>query len=157
LDESLAEFRSIVRGLSPDHGIRVGKWLGDGCMFIGTEVKPIVETVLDLSQQMENANIALPLRIGVAAGKVIVFEGDDYIGSAVNLAARLCDASGPFEVLLPANQLEDLPDGAVATPHGLVSLRGFSDPIEVVELSGTPTPADRHDTGELWTRSPFVA
>ena len=25
----LAEFRAIVRGLSPDHGIRVGKWLGD--------------------------------------------------------------------------------------------------------------------------------
>ena len=49
----LATFRGIVRGLSPEHATRVGKWLGDGCMFIGTEVKPIVETVLDLSEQME--------------------------------------------------------------------------------------------------------
>ena len=65
----LATFRGIVRGLSPEHATRVGKLLGDGCMFIGTEVTPIVETVLDLSEQMENANIALPLRIGVAAGK----------------------------------------------------------------------------------------
>ena len=64
----LAEFRAIVRGLSPDHGIRVGKWLGDGCMFVGTEVRPVVETVLDLTERMENASIVLPLRIGIAAG-----------------------------------------------------------------------------------------
>jgi adenylate cyclase len=90
----LAEFRSIVRGLSPDHGIRVGKWLGDGCMFVGTEVRPVVETVLDLTERMENASIVLPLRIGIAAGKVIVFEGDDFIGMSINLASRLCDAAG---------------------------------------------------------------
>ena len=84
----LAEFRSIVRGLSPDHGIRVGKWLGDGCMFVGTEVRPVVETVLDLTERMENASIVLPLRIGIAAGKVIVFEGDDFIGMPINLASR---------------------------------------------------------------------
>ena len=40
----LATFRSVVRGLSPDHGTRVGKWLGDGCMFVATEVRPIVDT-----------------------------------------------------------------------------------------------------------------
>ena len=91
----LAEFRAIVRGLSPDHGIRVGKWLGDGCMFVGTEVRPVVETVLDLTERMENASIVLPLRIGIAAGRVIVFEGDDFIGMSINLASRLCDAAAP--------------------------------------------------------------
>ena len=95
----LAEFRSIVRGLSPDHGIRVGKWLGDGCMFVGTEVRPVVETVLDLTERMENASIVLPLRIGIAAGRVIVFEGDDFIGMSINLASRLCDAAAPGEIL----------------------------------------------------------
>ena len=86
----------------------MGKWLGDGCMFVGTEVKPIVETVLDLSERMENANIVLPLRIGIAAGKVIVFEGDDFIGMAINLASRLCDAAAPGEIL--AN--DEVVDGA---------------------------------------------
>src|SRR6476659_2378333 len=82
----LAEFRAIVRSLSPDHGIRVGKWLGDGCMF-------------DATERMENASIVLPLRIGIAAGKVIVFEGDDFSGMAINLASRLCDAAGPGAIL----------------------------------------------------------
>ena len=95
----LAEFRAVVRSLSPDHGIRVGKWLGDGCMFVATEVRPVVETVLDLTERMESASIVLPLRIGIAAGKVIVFEGDDFIGMAINLASRLCDAAGPGEIL----------------------------------------------------------
>ena len=77
----------------------MGKWLGDGCMFVGTEVRPVVETVLDLTERMENASIVLPLRIGIATGKVIVFEGDDYIGMAINLASRLCDAAAPGEIL----------------------------------------------------------
>ena len=114
----LATFRGIVRGLSPEHATRVGKWLGDGCMFIGTEVKPIVETVLDLSEQMENANIALPLRIGVAAGKVIVFEGDDYIGMAINLASRLCDAAAPGEILVNDVVADALGDEFPIVPLG---------------------------------------
>ena len=77
-------------------------------------------------------------------------------GSAVNLASRLCDAAGPGEVLLPADQLHDLPPGAVATPVGSVSLPGFPDALEVVELSGEPAPASNFDTGELWTRTPFA-
>ena len=96
----LAVFRAIVRGLSPDHGIRVGKWLGDGCMFVGTDVRPVVDTVLDLVDKMEDADIVLPLRTGIAAGKVIVFEGDDFIGMPINFASRLCDAAAPGEVLV---------------------------------------------------------
>ena len=112
----LAEFRAIVRGLSPDHGIRVGKWLGDGCMFVGTEVRPVVETVLDLTERMENASIVLPLRIGIAAGKVIVFEGDDFIGMAINLASRLCDAAGPGEILANDEVVAALGDGFPVVP-----------------------------------------
>jgi class 3 adenylate cyclase len=91
----------------------------------------------------------------VATGHALLFEGDDYIGSAVNMAARLCDHARGVEVLMPAMQLERLPDGVTATPIGEVELRGFPGPIEVVELTGVPTGVSL-DTGELWTRSPFV-
>ena len=40
---------------------------------------------------------------GLAAGNVILFEGDDYTGGAVNLAARLCDLAQPLEVLATAD------------------------------------------------------
>ena len=52
--------------------------------------------------------------------------------------------------------LERLPEGVTATPHGPVELAGFPGPIEVFELSGVPAAPDRNDTGELWTRSPFI-
>ena len=52
--------------------------------------------------------------------------------------------------------LERLPEGVVATPHGAVVLAGFPGEIEVFELTGVPKPADRNDTGELWTRTPFI-
>ena len=43
----------------------------------------------------------LTLRAGIATGYALLFEGDDYIGSAVNMAARLCDIAGDYEVLIP--------------------------------------------------------
>jgi hypothetical protein len=97
----------------------------------------------------------LSLRVGIASGYALLFDGDDYIGSAVNMASRLCDIAGPFEVLLPTMQLERLPEGVVATEHGEVELRGFPGPIDVVELSGVPVHTPLNDTGELWTRTPF--
>jgi class 3 adenylate cyclase len=130
----LTTFRGIVRNLSPEHGTRVGKWLGDGCMFVGTEVKPVVETVLDLSERIEKADIALPLRIGVAAGKVIVFEGDDYIGMAINLASRLCDAAAPGEILANDVVAEQLGDEFPVTPLGERNIPGIVHPIPVFRV-----------------------
>ncbi len=153
----LASFRGIIRDIASQRGVRIAKWLGDGCMMVAVDQGDAIVAALDLEARTGTILTPLSLRIGMATGYALLFEGDDYIGSAVNLAARLCDASGPFEVLMPAGQLEALPEGAVATPHGPLSLRGFPEPIEVIELSGNPGPADRHDTGELWTRSPFVA
>ena len=153
----LSSFRSIIRDVASQRGVRIAKWLGDGCMMVAVDQADAINAVLDLEARTGTILTPLSLRIGMATGYALLFEGDDYIGSAVNLAARLCDASGPFEVLMAAAHLERLPDGAVATAHGPLELRGFSEPIDVVELSGHALPADRHDTGELWTRSPFVA
>jgi class 3 adenylate cyclase len=152
----LSTFRSLIRDIASQRGVRIAKWLGDGCMMVAIDQVDGINAALDLEAR---AGVLAPLslRIGMATGYALLFEGDDYIGSAVNLAARLCDASGPFEVLMPAGQLEDLPEGISVMPHGPLELRGFPEPIDVVELSGRPVPADRHDTGELWTRSPFVA
>jgi class 3 adenylate cyclase len=131
----LAAFRAVARDVASERGVRIAKWLGDGLM---------------------TACAPLTLRIGLSTGYALLFEGDDYIGSAVNTAARLCDAAGAFEVLIPIDQVEDLPEGVHTIPHAPLDLRGFSEPVAVYTLSGDPVIADRNDTGELWTRSPFV-
>jgi adenylate cyclase len=92
----------------------------------------------------------------MATGLALLFEGDDYIGSAVNLASRLCDAAGPGEILVPAEQTLELPAGVTETPHGVIELRGFPTAVTVACLSGSAIVQGRNDTGELWTRSPFV-
>ena len=127
----LATFRSVVRGLSPDHGTRVGKWLGDGCMFVSTEVRPIVAGMLDLTAELENADIVLPLRTGIAAGPVILFEGDDFIGMAINLASRLCDAAAPGEILASAEVASVVADEFGAVPLGVRSIPGIVQPVDV--------------------------
>jgi class 3 adenylate cyclase len=82
----------------------------------------------------------LPVRAGVAWGRVILFEGDDYTGGAVNLASRLCDLAQPFEVLGTAEVAHELPAGVAAHPVGPKPIPGFGAPISVVRLTKIPRP-----------------
>jgi adenylate cyclase len=153
----LGDFRAITRRLASDRGVRVAKWLGDGCMVVAIDHEDMIAFALDLEREATAACDPLSVRIGVATGRALLFEGDDYIGSAVNLAARLCDAASPGEVLVPAEQTLDLPAGVTAAAHGVIELRGFPLPVTVANLSGTPQLQGRNDTGELWTHSPFIS
>ena len=153
----LSAFRTITREVASERGVRIAKWLGDGCMIVSVEQSNCIAFALELEHRSAEVCAPLTLRVGIASGHALLFEGDDYIGSAVNMAARLCDAAGPYEVLLPTMQIERLPEGVVTADHGEVELRGFPGPISVVELSGRPTVTSGTDTGELWTRSPFLS
>lgn len=151
----LGAFRTMVREIASERGVRIAKWLGDGCMIVSVDQAAAIAFALELEHRSADVCAPLSLRIGIATGHALLFEGDDYIGSAVNMAARLCDAAGPFEVLLPTMQIERLPEGVLATQHGDIELRGFPGPVSVVELSGRPVVQASNDTGELWTRTPF--
>lgn len=153
----LGAFRAMVREVASERGVRIAKWLGDGCMIVAVEQVDAIAFALELERRSATVCDPLSLRVGMATGYALLFEGDDYIGSAVNLASRLCDVAAPLEVLLPADQVDDLPEGVQALPHSAVELPGFPQPVAVVDLAGEPLLSDRHDTGELWTRSPFVA
>lgn len=132
--EELKRFREAVRDAASSRGVRIAKWLGDGAMLVGVESEPVVEAVVELEQRMRDAGFALPLRAGISTGPVILFEGDDYIGHAVNLASRLCDAAAPREILAPVTVLEGLSIEAVVEPVGLRKVRGVEEPVELVRL-----------------------
>jgi adenylate cyclase len=151
----LSAFRAIAREVASERGVRIAKWLGDGCMVVGVDQTDAVVFALELERRASQVCAPLAVRVGIATGYALLFEGDDYIGSAVNMASRLCDAAGPFDVLMPTMQIEQLPEGVTATDHGALELRGFPGTIDVIELSGEPVAAPRNDTGELWTRLPF--
>ena len=151
----LSTFCAIVRDVASERGVRIAKWLGDGCMVVSVQQSDGLTFVLDLEQRAADVCAPLTVRAGIATGHALLFEGDDYIGSAVNMAARLCDYARGVEVLMPTMQIERLPEGVVAKPYGDIELRGFPGPVNVVELTGTPAAASV-DAGDLWTRTPFI-
>ena len=130
----LTGFRAVVREVGSEYGVRVAKWLGDGAMFVSTEGGASISALVDLKRRAESA-VALPIRAGLAGGAVILFEGDDYIGGPVNLAARLCDDAAPGEVLASADLEEFVPGDVDVRPVGSRTVPGFVHPVAVVALS----------------------
>ncbi len=128
----LLGLRTAVRDIAPRCGVRVDKWLGDGVMLVGVEAEPLVASVLGIEEQVR-ARASLALRAGIATGRVILLEGDDYVGRAVNLAARLCDRAQRGEVLT-ANDRRNLPSWVDAGPVTSVAVKGFVDPVEIVAI-----------------------
>jgi len=130
--ELLEKVRGTIRRLASMHGVRVAKWLGDGAMIVGVEPEPVIEAVVRMVEA--NSAVSRPLRAGVAAGDVILFEGDDHIGQAVNLAARLSDLAGPDQILAPADMMTSLFVNTRAVPFGEAEVPGIKEPIELVRL-----------------------
>ena len=130
----LAEFRTAVRTVTSRRGVRVAKWQGDGAMFVSVTPAPLVEAVLEIEHRIDENESPLRLRGGMTTGKVILFEGDDYIGSAVNLAARLSDVAAPHEILATTDLAVHAPEWATVEPAGEVEVRGFAHPISVVRV-----------------------
>lgn len=123
--QTLAAFRAASRDIASRRGVRIAKWLGDGAMVVGVEAQPVLELLLEIEHRSSSNGSSLALRSGVTFGKAILFEGDDYIGSVVNLAKRLCDAAQPHEVLIGPTVDEFAPPWAAVHDDGELIIKGF--------------------------------
>jgi class 3 adenylate cyclase len=129
----LAAFRTRVREIAARRGVRVTKWLGDGAMLGNADTQAVVGLVLELARATPEA-VPLELRAGVARGPVIMFEGDDYIGRAPNVASRLCDAAAPGQVLATREVASHVPRWVEAFPAEPYAAQGFDRPLEASAL-----------------------
>jgi adenylate cyclase len=129
----LRALRSAVREVAPLCGARVDKWLGDGVMLVNPDPEPIIDAVVGIKERFRRGS-RLELRAGIAAGPVILLEGDDYVGPAVNLASRLCDLAEPGQVLAAADGLV-IPEGVDVQGTLSVSVRGIAGEIEALDLA----------------------
>ena len=131
IDEVMASQQDLEereRELAAARAVRIAKWLGDGCMIVAVEQLAAIEFVMDLERKASAVCAPLTLRAGIATGHALLFEGDDYIGSAVNMAARLCDLATNFDVLIPTMHLDKLPEGVVAAEPGLKTMADLPAP-----------------------------
>lgn len=130
----LASFRTRVREVAARRGVRVTKWLGDGAMLSSGDTSAVVAMVLELAALVPG-EVPLEIRAGLAQGPVIMFEGDDYIGRATNVASRLCDAARPGEVLATREVSSRAPRWvATSEAHHYVA-NGFDRPLEASLLA----------------------
>ncbi len=131
----LSTFRLLVRNICSRRGVRIAKWLGDGAMFVGVDTEPLLAAVLEMFFAVGMADDEIVIRCGITAGDVILYEGDDYIGHAVNVAARLCDAAPPGAIVAQRPVLGSLPKWAVAEGTERLAVRGLEQPVEVSRLA----------------------
>src|SRR5690606_36611997 len=116
-------------------GVRVVKWLGDGAMLSSTMVDALVGLVVELHGRLGEVIPTLPIRAGMAFDPVIMFEGDDYIGYPVNVAARLCAQAQPHELLASAEVAAQRPPWVHAAAARAVVVRGLAHEVEARALS----------------------
>ena len=88
----------------------------------------------EMRKTFTDSDAPLSLRAGLATGPVILFEGDDYIGSIVNLASRLADMAEPGQLLAPKDFVSALMVNTEVISIGPVTVKSFPEPIEVVAL-----------------------
>lgn len=117
----LQEFRHIARSVAAKRGVRVAKWLGDGVMIVSVDATAAIAFGAHLIHHF--AETDLKVRVGLASGIALLFEGDDYIGEPVNMAAKLCAVARQNEIL-GACSLDDLPEWVRADKNLAIDIRG---------------------------------
>lgn len=139
----LGVFRGAVRRVCSRRAVRIAKWLGDGAMLVGTETTPVLAAALEIMCADELTAEGVEVKCGVTTGPVILLEGDDYIGHAVNVAARLCELAHGGQMLADPAVVPHLPAWALAGEPRQAAVRGVEAGVEVVELSlHCPGPAN---------------
>jgi adenylate cyclase len=138
----LGHLRAVLRAEAENSGVRVTKWLGDGAMLSGVEPGAVIGCAASVRDVLHTDG-RLALRGGICEGKVIMFEGDDYIGAAVNVAARLCSRAVAGQLLLTRGAAPAVPPGLAPVALGQIAVPGVSQPVEVLALDPRAAPAAR--------------
>ena len=137
LGSVLTTFEHLATDTVTAKGGRVVKLIGDEIMFSSPEPRSGCELALALCEIFNDHPTVPPVRAGVAAGPVMLRDGDAF-GAVVNLAARLVKTAAPGEVVVTAD---------VATLAGLESedlgphrLKGIVDELDLRRLRRHPYP-----------------
>jgi YHS domain-containing protein len=106
----------------------------------------IEASTLEIQRGVEQEPIPTQLRSGISWGEVILLEGDDYIGHAVNVAARLCDMAGEGGILVTQNVVSSLPLWASVLDTEEAHVRGLENPVPISRIGLKPMgPQSRPD------------
>jgi class 3 adenylate cyclase len=133
--ELLKAHDAIIRRSLEQHGGSEVKHLGDGIMASFDDVPASVACAVKIQEEFasfnEKGEIPIRVRIGIHAG-VPIEESGDLFGSAVQMAARICDIA-QADAILVSREVEDACTGIDLrfAPTGSETLKGFSEPVQL--------------------------
>lgn len=129
----------IVRTVVGGNSGREVKHTGDGIMASFLSAGGAIDAMMQVQRQVAEHNARMPnqslhLRIGLNAGEPIQ-EEDDLFGSTVQLAARVCAATGTDEIYCtaPVMELSGKPNSMFKSV-GAKAVKGFREPITMYEI-----------------------
>ena len=153
----LREYHAAMGHLITEHEGTLERFTGDGMMIFFNDPVPVPdaparavrmalamrETVEKLTRDWRKRGWELDFGVGIAQGYATIgaigFEGRwDYgaIGTVTNLAARLCGEARPGQILISRRLLGIVEDVVRAEAVGELSLKGFSRPVSVYNVTG---------------------
>jgi class 3 adenylate cyclase/YHS domain-containing protein len=128
----LERFAHIVRQSVGRWNGRIVKQIGDSFMVVFPEARRAVACTLEIERLVAREPQFAAVRSGVHYGPALYREGD-YVGTSVNVAARLVAEAERHQVLVTTavrNEAGSLPD-VEFVPLGRRRLRGFVDEVEL--------------------------
>ena len=129
----LTEFENLAADTINAAGGRVIKLIGDEVLFTSRDELTAFKIALDLTRQLAEHPRVPAVRAGVAAGDVLLRDGDVF-GPVVNLAARAVKLAEPGDVVAPPTVAAAA--GLQAESLGSRVLKGFDGAIEVCRVVG---------------------
>ena len=137
----LARFASIVRTTAGRRHGRIIKQIGDAFMLTFDKPEDAVLFGVDVCGQVATESHFPPVHIGAHHGSVLYRDGD-YVGTTVNLAARVASATAPGQFLVTDTVATAIGDRQVRV-RGLppATLKGIDTPTHLFEVQ-TPQPGD---------------
>lgn len=140
----VGEFLAAGRKLLGPHGAQEIKTIGDALMVVVAEPDSAIRLGLRITRGVGSRHRMPSVRVGMHTGPAVERDGD-YIGAAVNVAARVAAIARGDQVLLTgatAKGAGKIPDLQLRS-LGERRLKNVRDPIDLYEAVWCPTCADR--------------
>jgi adenylate cyclase len=131
LATAMAAFEGLVFDLITAEGGRLVKLIGDEVMFVANDATEGCAILLRLLDELAADEVLPQMRGGLAAGKVLVRDGD-YYGSVVNLASRAVKVARPNTALVTNEVRERVAESHDAYHFTSVDagpLKGLATPV----------------------------
>jgi class 3 adenylate cyclase/tetratricopeptide (TPR) repeat protein len=156
LRAAMTGYFGAVRAVIERHGGTVEKFIGDAVMAVfgvpdlhEDDALRAVRAAAEIRAELER--LAIPARIGINTGEVVVVAGGDLLvtGDAVNVAARLEQAAGPAEVLIGESTYRLVSNAVQVEQVEPLAAKGKAEPLVARRLlnvdGGAPGFARRMD------------